>query len=93
MKRKAIKFKKKSSVGDTEHIFVTPMCDEGGNVGYVFEILTLTKHPEKYKQDYILRLFRGYAVIVQITFWSESTLREILGAIDEIKKHENDSEN
>ena len=52
MKRKAIKFKKKSSVGDTEHIFVTPMYDEGGNVGYVFEILTLTKHPEKYKQKF-----------------------------------------
>ena len=45
----SIKIKKKSSVGDTEHIFVTPMYDEGGNVGYVFEILTLTKHPEKYK--------------------------------------------
>ena len=46
----------------------------------------MKKHPEKYKHDYILRLFRGYAVIVQITFWSESTLREILGAIDKIKK-------
>ena len=92
MEKRAI-IKKKSSVGDTEHIFVTPMYDEGGNVGYVFEILTLTKHPEKYKHDYVLRLFRGYAVIVQITFWSESTLREILGAIDEIKKHEKESEN
>ena len=90
MERKAIKFKKKTSAGDTEHIYVTPIYDEGKNTGYVFEILTLTKHPEKYKHDYILRLFRGYAVIVQITFWSESTLREILGAIDEIKKYEND---
>ena len=90
MERKAIKFKKKSSVGDTEHIYVTPIYDEGKNTGYVIEILTLTKHPEKYKHDYVLRLSRGYAVIVQITFWSESTLREIIGAIDEIKKHEND---
>ena len=90
MEKKSIKFKKKSSVGDTEHIFVTPIYDEGENTGYVFEILTLTKHPEKYKHDYILRLFRGYAVIVQITFWSESTLREILEAIDKIKKYEND---
>ena len=85
--KKVIKLKKKSSLGDTVHIFVTPMYD--GNAGYVFEILILTKHPEKYKHDYILRLFRGYAVIVQITFWSESTLREIIGAIDEIKKYEN----
>ena len=86
MEKKVIKFKKKSSVGDTEHIFVTPMCNEGGNTGYEVDILILTKHPEKYKHYYVLRLFRGYAVIVQITFWSESTLREILGAIDEIKK-------
>ena len=90
MKRKSIKFKKKSSAGDTEHIFVTPIYDEGGNVGYAVDILTLTKYPEKYKHDYVLRLFRGYAVIVQITFWSESTLRGILWAIDKIKKHEND---
>ena len=89
MEKRAI-IKKKSSAGDTEHIYVTPGYDKGGDMGYVVEILTLTKHPEKYKHDYVLRLFRGYAVIVQITFWSESTLREILGAIDEIKKYEND---
>ena len=83
---KVIKFKKKSSIGDTEHIFVKPIYDEGENVGYLIEILTLTKHPEMYKYDGFLRLFRGYAVIVQTTFWSESTLREILGAIDIIKK-------
>lgn len=83
---KTIKFKKKSSVGDTEHIFVTPIYDEGGNMGYAVEILTLTKHPEMYKHDYILRLFRGYAAIAQSNICSESTLREILAAIDEIKK-------
>ena len=87
---KSIKFKKKSSVGDTEHIYVTPGYDKGGDMGYVVEILTLTKHPEMYKHDFVVRLFKGYAVIVQVTgCWSESTLREILGAIDKIKKHEN----
>ena len=85
---KAIKFKKKSSEGDTEHIFVSPICEIGGNIGYLVEILTLTKHPGKYKYDGFLRLFKGYAVIVQTTFWSESTLREILGAIDIIKKEQ-----
>lgn len=80
-----IKFKKKSSTGDTEHIFVTQNPDISGNTGYMVEILTLTKHPELYKHDYILRIFKGYAVILQSTFWSESTLREILGAIDIIK--------
>ena len=80
-----IKFKKKSSTGDTEHIFVTTNPDINGNIGYMVEILTLTKHPERYKHDYILRIFKGYAVILQLTFWSESTLREILGAIDIIK--------
>ena len=83
---KAIKFKKKTSVGDTEHIFVNPGYDVGGNIGYRVEILTLTKHPETYKYDCLLRIFRGYAVIAQAAFWSESTLREILGAIDIIKK-------
>ena len=82
----AIKFKKKTSVGDTEHIFVNPIYDEGENVGYLIKILTLTKHPEMYMQNCVLRLFRGYAVIAQAAFWSESTLREILGAIDIIKK-------
>ena len=87
---KSIKFKKKSSVGDTEHIYVTPGYDKGGDMGYVVEILTLTKHPEMYKHDFVVRLFKGYAVIVQGTgCWSESTWREILGAIDKIKKHEN----
>ena len=81
-----IKFKKKSSTGDTEHIFVTPNSDINGNTGYMVEILTLTKHPERYKHDYILRIFKGYAVILQYTFWSESTLKEILGAIDIIKR-------
>ena len=28
---KSIKFKKKSSVGDTEHIYVTPGYDKGGD--------------------------------------------------------------
>ena len=87
---KSIKFKKKSSAGDTEHIYVTPTHDISGNTGYAVEILILTKHPEIYKHDYTIRLFRGRAVIYQITFWSESTLREILGAIDKIKKYEND---
>ena len=77
---KTVKFKKKSSVGDTEHIFVTQKQE-----GYVVEILTLTKHPEMYKHDYILRIFKGHAVIVQVTGWRESTLREILEAIDIIK--------
>ena len=77
---KTVKFKKKSSVGDTEHIFVTKK-----NEGYMVEILTLTKHPEMYRYDYILRIFKGHAVIVQVTGWRESTLREILGAIDIIK--------
>ena len=90
MEKEAIKFKKKSSAGDTEHIYVNPTYDEGGNVGYLIEILILTKHPEMYKHDFVIRLFKGYAVILQSTNWSESTLREILGAIDEIKKHEND---
>lgn len=80
-----IKFKKKSSTGDTEHIFVTPNPDINGNTGYRIDILTLTKQPELYKHDYILRIFKGHAVILQSTFWSESTLREILGAIDIIK--------
>lgn len=83
---KTIKFKKKSSIGDTEHIFVNPIYNEGENVGYLIEILTLTKHTEMYKQDCVLRLFRGYAVMAQATFWNESTLREILGAIELIKK-------
>ena len=82
---KTVKFKKKSSVGDTEHIFVTQRPDKSGNTGYMVEILTLTKHPEMYKYDYILRIFKGHAVIVQITGWRESTLREILEAIDVIK--------
>ena len=77
---KTIKFKKKSSVGDTEHIFVTQKHE-----GYLVEILTLTKHPEMYKYDYILRIFKGHAVTVQVTGWRESTLREILEAIDIIK--------
>ena len=85
----SIKFKKKSSLGDTEHIYVTPGYDKGGDMGYVVEILTLTKHPEMYKHDFVVRLFKGYAVTFQVTGWSESTLREIIGAIDEIKKHEN----
>lgn len=83
---KTIKFKKKSSVGDTAHIFVTQNRDISGTTGYIVEILTLTKHPELYKHDHILRLFKGHAVILQSTFWNESTLREILGAIDIIKK-------
>lgn len=82
---KTVKFKKKSSVGDTEHIYVTPTHDISGNTGYGVEILTLTKHPELYKHDYILRIFKGHAVIVQVTGWRESTLREILEAIDIIK--------
>ena len=82
---KAIKFKKKSSTGDTEHIFVTPNPDISGNTGYRIDVLTLTKQPELYKHDYILRIFKGHAVILQSTIWSESTLREILGAIDIIK--------
>lgn len=85
---KAIKFKKKSSAGDTEHIFITPIYDEGRNPGYMVEILTLTKYPGLYKYDSFLRLFRGYTVIVQVTYWNESTLREILGAIDIIKKEQ-----
>ena len=80
-----IKFKKKSPTGDTEHIFVTPNPDISGNTGYRIDVLTLTKHPELYKHDYILRIFKGYAVILQSAFWSESTLRQILGAIDIIK--------
>ena len=40
-----IKFKKKTTAGDTEHIFVTPFYDIGGNIGYRVEILTLTKYP------------------------------------------------
>lgn len=82
----AIKFKKKTTIGDTEHIFVTPFYDIGGNIGYRVEILTLTKHPETYKYDCLLRTFRGYSVIAQATDWRESTLLEILGAIDIIKK-------
>lgn len=85
---KTIKFKKKSSIGDTEHIFVTQNSDINGNTGYMVEILTLTKQPELYKHDYILRIFKGYAVILQSTFWSESTLREILGAIIDIIKNQ-----
>ena len=80
-----IKFKKKSPTGDTEHIFVTPNQDINGNIGYRIDVLILTKHPELYKHDYILRIFKGHAVILQSTFWSESTLRQILGAIDIIK--------
>ena len=90
---KSIKIKKKSSVGDTEHIYVTPGYDKGGDMGYVVEILTLTKHPEMYKYDYILRLFKGYAVTVQITRWGESTLRGIVEAINTIKKYSNNKEN
>ena len=80
-----IKFKKKSPTGDTEHIFVTLNPDINGNTGYRIDVLTLTKHPELYKHDYILRISKGHAVILQSTFWSESTLRQILGAIDIIK--------
>ena len=83
---RSIKFKKKTSAGDTEHIYVTPVCDEGGEMEYVVEVLILTKHPEMYKYDFVIRLFKGYAVTVQETGWSESTLRGILGAIDTIKK-------
>ena len=83
---KSIKFKKKSSVGDTEHIYVTSNHDISGDTGCAVEILTLTKHPEMYKHDFVVRLFKGYAVIYQITFWNESTLRGILGAIDTIKE-------
>ena len=79
---KTIKFKKKSSEGDIEHIFVTQIIDKNGNIGYTIDILTLTKHPEMYKYDYFLRLFKGYVVIHQVTFWRESTLREIIGAIN-----------
>lgn len=82
----AIKFKKKTSVGDTEHIFVTTNHNISGNTGCVVEILTLTKHPEMYKHDYTIRFFKGRAVIYQITFWDESTLREILWAINKRKK-------
>lgn len=82
----AIKFKKKTSAGDTEHIFVIPIYDESGNMGYAVEILILTKHPEMYKYDSVIRLFQGCAVTFQATFWNESTLREILGAINKIKK-------
>lgn len=83
---KTIKFKKKTTIGDTEHIFVTPFYDREGNIGYRVEILTLTKHPETYKYDCLLRTFRCYSVIVQATDWRESTLLEILGAIDILKK-------
>lgn len=38
-----------------------------------------------YKYDYILRIFKGHAVTVQVTGWRESTFREILEAIDIIK--------
>ena len=82
---KTIKFKNKSSVGDTEHIFVTQNRDISGNMGYMVEILTLTKHPERYKHDHILRIFKGYAVILQSAFWSESTLRLVLVAINAMK--------
>ena len=82
---KTIKFKNKSSVGDTEHIFVTQNRDISGNMGYMVEILTLTKHPEMYKHDHILRIFKGHAVILQSTFWSESTLRIVLVAINVMK--------
>ena len=81
-----IKFKKKTTAGDTEHIFVTPFYGIGGNTGYRVEILTLTKHPETYKYDCMLRTFRGYSAIAQATDWRESTLLEILAAIDIIKK-------
>ena len=93
MERKAIKFKKKSSAGDTAHIFVTPIHDKSGTQGYEVVILTLTKHPEIYKHDYILRLFKGYAITVQITRWAESTLRGIVEAINTIKKDSNNREN
>ena len=83
---KSIKIKKKSSVGDTEHIFVTPVYDEDGDMGYVVEVLILTKHPEMYNHNFVVRLFKGCAVTFQQTRWSESTLRGILGAIDTIKK-------
>ena len=82
----ALKFKKKTTVGDTEHIFVTPFYDIGGNIGYKVDIITLTKYPEIYKYDYVLRSFMGYSTIIQTTFWRESVLREILGAIDILKK-------
>ena len=83
---KSIMIKKKSSVGDTEHIYVTPYYDKGGDMGYMVEILILTKHPEMYKHDFVVRLFKGYAVTFQVNGWSESTLRGILGVIDTIKK-------
>ena len=82
----AIKFKKKTTIGDTEHIFVTPFYDIGGNIGYKVDIITLTKYPEIYKYDYVLRSFMRYSTIIQTTFWRESVLREILGAIDILKK-------
>lgn len=81
-----MKFKKKTTIGDTEHIFVTPFYDREGNIGYRVDIITLTKSPELYKYDYLLRSFMGYSVIVHETDWRESTLREILGAIDIMKK-------
>ena len=37
---RAIKFKKKTSAGDTEHIFVTPIFDVSRNTGYAVEILS-----------------------------------------------------
>lgn len=82
----SIKFKKKTTIGDTEHIFVTPFYDIGGNIGYKVDIITLTKYPEIYKYDYLLRSFMGYSTIIQTTLWRESVLREILGAIDILKK-------
>ena len=82
---RSIKFKKKTSAGDTEHIYVTPVYDEDGDMGYVVEVFILTKHPEMYKHDFVIRLFKSYAVTFQETGWSESTLRGILGAIDTIK--------
>lgn len=39
----AIKFKKKTSAGDTEHIFVIPIYDESGNVGYAVEAINKIK--------------------------------------------------
>ena len=83
---RSIKFKKKTSAGDTEHIYVTPVYDEDGDMGYVVEVLILTKHPEMYNHNFVVRLFKGCAVTFQQTSWSESTLRGILGAIDTIKK-------
>lgn len=56
-------FKGTSFIGDKQLLFVALCEDEKGEPYYTIEIRTLTKTPEKYGYDAILRRINGYFYI------------------------------